>query len=91
MVGALWSAWRMRGRPELKDRFIGTLLIVLGATIIAGFGSAFAALGDLAPFSVALLVGHLGDVLGVPASVHAGVGPRGRAGHGHALIARSLA
>ena len=57
VVGALWSAWRMRGRPELKDRFIGTLLIVLGATIIAGFGSAFAALGDLAPFSVALLVG----------------------------------
>jgi hypothetical protein len=57
VIGALWSAWRMRGRPELKDRFIGTLLIVLGATIIAGFGSAFAALGDLAPFSVALLVG----------------------------------
>ncbi len=57
VIGALWSAWRMRGRPELKDRFIGTLLIVVGATIIAGFGSAFAALGDLAPFSVALLVG----------------------------------
>jgi hypothetical protein len=57
VIGALWSAWRMRGRPELKDRFMGTLLIVLGATIIAGFGSAFAALGDLAPFSVALLVG----------------------------------
>ena len=36
---------------------MGTLLIVLGATIIAGFGSAFAALGDLAPFSVSLLVG----------------------------------
>jgi hypothetical protein len=57
VIGALWSAWRMRGRPELKDRFMGTLLIVLGATIIAGFGSAFAALGDLAPFSVALLLG----------------------------------
>ncbi len=47
----------MRGRPELRDRFVGTLLIVLGATIIAGFGSAFAALGDLAPFSVTLLAG----------------------------------
>jgi hypothetical protein len=57
VIGALWSAWRMRGRPELKDRFMGTLLIVLGATVIAGFGSAFAALGDLAPFSIALLVG----------------------------------
>jgi hypothetical protein len=55
--GALWSAWQMRGRPELRDRFRGTLLIALGATIIAGFGSAFAALGHLVPFSIALLVG----------------------------------
>jgi hypothetical protein len=57
VAGTLWSAWRMRGRSELKDRFWGTLLIALGATIIAGFGSAFAALGHLAPFSISLLVG----------------------------------
>ena len=57
--GTLWSAWRMRGRPELRDRFWGTLLIAFGATIIAGFGSAFAALGYPVPFSIALLVGHL--------------------------------
>jgi hypothetical protein len=55
--GTLWSAWRMRGRPDLRDRFRGTVLIALGATVIAGFGSAFAALGELLPFSVALLVG----------------------------------
>ena len=55
--GTLWSAWRMRGRPQLRDRFWGTLLIAFGATIIAGFGSAFAALGYLAPFSISLLVG----------------------------------
>ncbi len=55
--GALWSAWRMRGRPELKDRFVGTLLIAVGATIIAGFGSTFAALGKLPLFSVSLLAG----------------------------------
>lgn len=55
--GTLWSAWRMRGRPELRDRFAGTLLIALGATVIAGFGSAFAALGRLPLFSVSLLVG----------------------------------
>lgn len=55
--GALWSAWRMRGRPELKDRFVGTLLVALGATIIAGFGSAFAALGKLPLFSISLLAG----------------------------------
>ncbi len=55
--GALWSAWRMRGRPELKDRFVGTLLIAIGATIIAGLGSTFAALGKLPLFSVSLLSG----------------------------------
>lgn len=55
--GALWSAWRMRGRPELRDRFRGTLLIALGATVIAALGSAFAALGLLLPFSLALLLG----------------------------------
>ncbi|HSJ50366.1 MAG TPA: hypothetical protein VLA90_03645, partial [Actinomycetota bacterium] len=53
--GTLWSAWRMRGRPELRDRFWGTLLIAFGATVIAGFGSAFAALGHLLPFSLSLL------------------------------------
>ena len=62
--GTLWSAWRMRGRPELRDRFWGTLLIAFGATIIAGFGSAFAALGDLAPFSISLLVGIVVMFLG---------------------------
>jgi predicted benzoate:H+ symporter BenE len=47
----------MRSRPDLRDRFRGTLSIALGATVIAGFGSAFAALGHLLPFSVSLLVG----------------------------------
>jgi hypothetical protein len=55
--GALWSAWRMRSRPELRDRFRGTLLIALGATVIAALGSAFAALGLLLAFSLALLLG----------------------------------
>jgi hypothetical protein len=57
LAGTVWSAWRMRARRELRDRFRGTLLIALGATVIAGFGSAFAALGHLVPFAVALLVG----------------------------------
>ena len=55
--GAVWSAWRMRGRSELRHRFWGTLLVAIGATLIAGFGSAFAALGELAPFALALLAG----------------------------------
>jgi hypothetical protein len=56
LVGALWSAWRMRGRPELKDRFVGTLLIAVGATIVAG-GAAFAALGVMPGFIGTLAVG----------------------------------
>jgi MFS family permease len=55
--GTLWSAWGMRGRQALRDRFWGTLLIALGATVIAAFGSAFAALGDLLLFSLSLLAG----------------------------------
>jgi hypothetical protein len=55
--GAAWSAWRMRGRPELRDRFTGTLWIAIGATVIAGVGSAFAATGNLPVFSISLLVG----------------------------------
>jgi hypothetical protein len=57
VAGAVWSAWRMRGTPDLRDRFVGTIMIALGATVIAALGSAFAALGLLAPFSLALLGG----------------------------------
>jgi hypothetical protein len=57
VAGAVWSAWRMRGRAELRDRFLGTLLIAAGATITAAAGSAFAAVGNLAAFSLALLAG----------------------------------
>jgi hypothetical protein len=57
VVGALWSAWTIRGRPDLRDRLVGTLLIVAGATVIAAVGSAFAAAGNLPVFSGALLAG----------------------------------
>ena len=57
LAGTIWSAWRMRDRRELRDRFWGSVLIAAGATVIAGFGSTFAALGHLVPFSIALLAG----------------------------------
>lgn len=57
VAGALWSAWRMRGRPELRRRAGGVLLIVAGATLVASAGSAFAAAGDLDAFSGSILVG----------------------------------
>jgi hypothetical protein len=56
VLGAIWSAWKMRGRPELRDRFIGTLLIALGATVVAA-GAAFAATGLLAGFIGTLVAG----------------------------------
>jgi hypothetical protein len=57
LAGAVWSAWRMRGRPELRHRFTGTLLVAAGATITAAAGSAFAAVGNLPAFALSLLAG----------------------------------
>jgi hypothetical protein len=57
VAGAAWSAWRMRGRPDLRDRFMGTLWIVLGASVTAVAGSAFAAAGHPVAFSISLLAG----------------------------------
>jgi hypothetical protein len=54
--GTLWSAWRMRGRPELRDRFLGTLAIAVGATLVAA-GSAFALSGNVVGFSLTLVTG----------------------------------
>jgi hypothetical protein len=56
LLGTVWSAWTMRGRPELRDRFYGTLLIALGASVVAG-GATFAAFGNLPGFCVTLTVG----------------------------------
>jgi hypothetical protein len=56
VLGILWSALGMRGRPELRPRFWGVLLIAVGALVVAG-GSAFAATGSFPGFSVTLAVG----------------------------------
>jgi hypothetical protein len=56
VAGALWSAIRMRGRPGLRNRFLGTLLIAVGATVVAA-GAAFAVNGLLAGFSATLAAG----------------------------------
>jgi hypothetical protein len=44
LLGILWSVWQMRGRPELRPRVAGTLLIAAGASVVAvgsGIGAAF--------------------------------------------------
>jgi len=57
LFGCGWSAWRMRGRPALTNRFVGTLLIAIGATIVA-IGSGVGAGLDVVPvFTVGLAVG----------------------------------
>lgn len=56
LFGTAWSAWKMRGRPELRDRFVGTSLIAVGATIVAG-GATFAAYGVMAGFAATLAAG----------------------------------
>jgi amino acid transporter len=53
----------MRGRPELRDRFVGTMLIVLGASVVAG-GAAFAAVGELAGFCLTLVAGIVAMFVG---------------------------
>lgn len=57
VAGAVWSAFRMSGRRELRNRFMGTLLIALGATIVfvgSGVGAGF---GNFAVFSIGHTVG----------------------------------
>ncbi len=56
LAGTLWSAWRMRAAPGLRDRFLGTLGIAVGATIVAA-GSAFAATGNFVGFSATITAG----------------------------------
>jgi hypothetical protein len=57
VAGCGWSAWQMRGKPELLDRFTGTLGIAVGATIVA-IGSGVGAGFDIVPlFSIGLAAG----------------------------------
>jgi hypothetical protein len=56
LVGTGWSAWKMRGAPQLRERFWGTLGIAVGASVVAG-AATFAAWGRLEMFSISLLAG----------------------------------
>jgi hypothetical protein len=55
--GIVWSAWQMKGRPELRDRTAGTIIIAIGATVVA-IGSGVGAGFDVVPlFSASLAAG----------------------------------
>jgi hypothetical protein len=55
--GIVWSASKMRGRPELRDRTVGTLGVGLGATIVAIGSGVGAGLNVVPLFAVGLAVG----------------------------------
>jgi hypothetical protein len=57
VAACAWSAWKMRGRPELRGRFVGTLLIAIGATLVAVGSGVGAGLQVVWVFSVGLLAG----------------------------------
>jgi hypothetical protein len=57
LLGCAWSIARMRGKPELRDRLLGTVGVAAGATVVA-IGSGFGAGLDVVPlFSVGLAAG----------------------------------
>jgi len=56
VAGTIWSAMKMRKQPGMRDRFLGTLGIAIGATIVAA-GAAFAVKGLAQGFSLTLSVG----------------------------------
>jgi hypothetical protein len=55
--GIVWSASRMRGRPELRDRTVGTLWVGIGATVVAIGSGVGAGLNVVPLFAVGLAVG----------------------------------
>jgi MFS family permease len=57
--GLVWSAWRTRNRKDLRHVTVGTLLIALGATIVAIGSGVGAGLHVVWLFSISLAVGVL--------------------------------
>ena len=76
VLGILWSALGIRGRPELRPRLWGVLLIALGALVVAG-GAAFAAVGNFGGFS-ATLAGGVGVMYAGFLMATRPAGPTGR-------------
>ena len=57
LAGCAWSAWRMRGRRELRDRFVGTVGVAVGATVVAVASGVGAGFQVVPVFSVGLALG----------------------------------
>ena len=57
LAGLVWSARKMRGRPELRNRTVGVLAIAFGATIVAAGSGVGAGFGLVPLFSISLAAG----------------------------------
>src|SRR5262249_14749381 len=57
VAGAVWSASRMRGSPQSRNRFLGTVGIAVGATIVAIGSGVGAGLDVVWLFSICLAAG----------------------------------
>ena len=54
--GAVWSAWAYRTRPEWRSRYVGNILIAVGA-LLPGIGGSFTRFGYVEVLYVTELVG----------------------------------
>ena len=54
--GAVWSAWQYRGAPEARSRYVGNILIAVGA-LLPGIGGSFTRFGYVEVLYVTELVG----------------------------------
>lgn len=54
--GAVWSAWQYRKRPEWRSRYVGNILIAIGA-LLPGIGGSFTRFGYVEVLYVTELVG----------------------------------
>jgi hypothetical protein len=57
VAGAVWSAFRMRRSPQSRNRFLGTVGIAVGATIVAIGSGVGAGLDVVWLFSICLAAG----------------------------------
>ena len=54
--GAIWSAWQYRKRPEWRSRYVGNILIAVGA-LLPGIGGSFTRFGYVEVLYVTELIG----------------------------------
>jgi len=57
VAGSIWSVSKMRKSPEMRDRSAGTILIAVGATVVAIGSGVGAGMGQVWLFAISLAIG----------------------------------